>query len=85
VIARHFLKFGSDALGMLRGCESQSAVEDFGMPMDLMLGCSAGSAVELGGSKHCHANGHAAASPGFRTQGHLRHLATGPRAGLEQP
>ena len=30
-----------DALGMLRECDSQMAVEDFGMPLNLMLGCSA--------------------------------------------
>ena len=30
-----------DALGMLRECDSRMAVEDFGMPLNLMLGCSA--------------------------------------------
>ena len=30
-----------DALGMLRECDSGMAVEDFGMPLNLMLGCSA--------------------------------------------
>ena len=30
-----------DALGMLRECYSQMAVEDFGMPLNLMLSCSA--------------------------------------------
>ena len=30
-----------DALGMLRECDGQMAVEDFGMPLNLMLGCSA--------------------------------------------
>jgi nucleoside 2-deoxyribosyltransferase len=30
-----------DVLGMLRECNSQMAVEDFGMPLSLRLGCSA--------------------------------------------
>jgi nucleoside 2-deoxyribosyltransferase len=30
-----------DAHGTLRECESRMAVEDFGMPLNLMLGCSA--------------------------------------------
>jgi len=30
-----------DALGMLRECDNRMAVEDFGMPLKLMLGCSA--------------------------------------------
>ena len=42
-----------DALGMLGECDSRMAVEDFGMPLNLMLGCSAvlvnleGEGIEL--------------------------------------